>query len=89
MILPGLISLAFYKRRPSAAQVGLGLLATIALSSVLGYFSPSGPLGRTGSVVVAIVGGVLLYAGILAYLSYRYRHPRSETSGAPAPPTPR
>jgi hypothetical protein len=73
MILPGLISLAFYKRRPSTVQIVIGLVATVALSAVLGYVSPPGPLTRDGSVVVAIAGGVLLYFGILAYLYYRYQ----------------
>jgi len=88
MILPGLISLAFYKRRPSTIQVVLGLLATVALSAVLGYVSPSGPLSRTGSVIVAIVGGVILYFGILAFLYYRYRHLPTELSKPPAPSVP-
>jgi hypothetical protein len=88
MILPGLISLAFYKRRPSSAQIVLGLIATIALSAALGYISPGGPLGPWGSVLVAVIGGVLLYAGILAYLMYRYQ-PAHSLSARPAnPPDP-
>ncbi|MCI4344740.1 MAG: hypothetical protein L3J87_03850 [Thermoplasmata archaeon] len=85
MILPGLISLAFYKRRPTGAQILAGLAATIALSAVLGYVSPPGPLTQLGSVIVAIVGGVLLYAAILVFLLYRYQPRRA---GAPLPPRP-
>lgn len=85
MILPGLISLAFYKRRPTAGQVALGLVATVALSAVLGYVSPGGPLGQWGSVVVAIIGGVLLYLAILAYLLYRYQ-PHREAAAMSSPP---
>ena len=85
MILPGLVSLAFYKRRPSNLEVVVGMIVTIALSAVLGYVSPGGPLGQLGSVVVAVIGGLLLYFGILAYLIYRYqpRHARS-TVASPA-----
>jgi hypothetical protein len=88
MILPGLISLAFYKRAPTAAQVVLGLAATVALSAVLGYISPGGPLGQLGSVLVAIAGGVILYMAIWAYLQYRYRpaHATPAIPNSPAPP---
>ena len=89
MFAPGIISLAFYKRRPSRVQVILGLVATIMLSALLGYISPSGPLGQVGSVILAVVGGVILYAVILAVLLYWYqpRHakPRTPTPTAPAP----
>jgi len=36
MILPGLVSLAFYKRTPTTAQIVVGLAATVALSAVMG-----------------------------------------------------
>jgi uncharacterized membrane protein YeaQ/YmgE (transglycosylase-associated protein family) len=89
MFAPGVISLAFYKRRPSRVQVILGLVATIVLSALLGYISPSGSLTQLGSVIAAVVGGVILYVAILAYLLYRYqpRHakPRTTTPSAPAP----
>jgi uncharacterized membrane protein YeaQ/YmgE (transglycosylase-associated protein family) len=89
MFAPGIISLAFYKRRPSQVQVILGLVATIVLSALLGYISPGGPLGQIGSVILAVVGGVILYVAILAYLIYRYqpRHakPSMPTRPAPAP----
>lgn len=89
MILPGLISLAFYRRKPSAIQISLGLVATIALSALLGYFSPAGPLGREGSVLVAIAGGAILYLAILAFFSYRYQHKPAETpTASPSPAQP-
>jgi uncharacterized membrane protein YeaQ/YmgE (transglycosylase-associated protein family) len=86
MILPGLISLAFYKKPPSTSQVVLGLVATVVLSALLGYISPGGPLGVDGSIVVAIIGGVVIYFGILAYLRYRY-YPKHSSEATPAPPT--
>jgi uncharacterized membrane protein YeaQ/YmgE (transglycosylase-associated protein family) len=88
MILPGLISLAFYKRPPSRNQIILGLVATIALSAVLGYISPGGPIGQWGSVIVAIIGGVLLYVAILAFLNYRYRSKQTAASAPVAPSVP-
>jgi hypothetical protein len=86
MILPGLISVAFYKRRPSRALIALGLLPTVGLSAFLGYVSPGGALGQEGSVIVAIVGGVVLYFGILAYLYTRYD--RNLPIGGPTNPPP-
>ena len=73
MFAPGIISLAFYKRRPSRVQVILGLIATIVLSALLGYISPSDGIGQLGSVILAVIGGVILYVVILAYLIYRYQ----------------
>src|SRR3989442_3343407 len=61
MFVPGIISLAFYKRRPSRVQVILGLVATIVLSALLGYISPSGSLGQVGSVILAGGGRVRPY----------------------------
>ena len=72
MMLPGLVSLAFYRRRPKSSQIVLGAVFTVVTSAALGYISPGGPLGRLGSVVVAIVGGVAIYFGILLYLYSRY-----------------
>ena len=88
MFAPGIISLAFYKRKPSLVQVILGLVATIVLSALLGYISPGGPLGQVGSVIVAVVGGVILYVVILAVLLYWYqpRHARPPMSTSPARP---
>ena len=85
MMLPGLIPLAFYKRKPTAAQVVLGLASTVVLSVFLGYISPAGPIGRLGSVVLAIVGAVLLYVAILWDLRYVY-HPKHAQASATAPP---
>ncbi len=87
MFAPGIISLAFYERRPSRIQVILGLVGTIVLSGLLGYISPGGPLGQKGSVILAVVGGVILYVAILAYLLYRYQ-PRHAKPSKPSNPTP-
>ena len=86
MILPGLVSLAFYRRRPSNGSIVLGLGFTVVLSAALGYVSPGGPLGRWGSVLVAIVGGVVLYLGILAYLFTRYRARSGSPPASTSPP---
>jgi uncharacterized membrane protein YeaQ/YmgE (transglycosylase-associated protein family) len=89
MFVPGIISLAFYKRRPSRVQVILGLVATVVLSALLGYISPPVPFGQLGSVILAVVGGVILYVAILAILLYWYQprqaKPRTPTPLAPAP----
>jgi len=87
MFAPGIISLAFYKRRPSRVQVILGLIATVLLSALLGYISPGGSIGQVGSVILAIAGGVILYVAILAYLIYKYqpKHAKASMSAAPAP----
>jgi uncharacterized membrane protein YeaQ/YmgE (transglycosylase-associated protein family) len=87
MFAPGSISLAFDKRRPSRVQVILGLVATVVLSALLGYISPSGPLTQVGSVIVAVIGGVILYVAILAYLLYRYQ-PKHAKSPMAKPPEP-
>jgi len=88
MILPGLISIAFYRKRPTAGQVSVGVVATVLLSAALGYVSPGGPLGRTGSVIVAIAGGLAIYFAILGYLVYVYqpRHAAPQPSPPPAAP---
>src|SRR5438445_10353039 len=87
MFAPGIISLAFYKRRPSRVQVILGLVATIVLSALLGYISPGGPLGQVGSVILAVIGGVILYVVILAVLLYWYqpRHAKRPITKPTAP----
>ncbi|HLM91375.1 MAG TPA: hypothetical protein VK424_04920 [Thermoplasmata archaeon] len=85
MMLPGLIPLAFYERKPTAAQVVLGLASTVVLSAFLGYISPGGPIGRLGLVVLAIVGAVFLYVAIQWYLLYVY-YPTHATTSATAPP---
>lgn len=89
MIAPGIIGLAFYKRRPSRVQVIMGLIVTIVLSALLGYISPPGALGsQAASVIAAVIGGAILYVAILAYLIYRYQpkhtKPKTPTPTAPA-----
>jgi len=88
MILPGLISAAFYKRRPSGLQLGLGLVFTVVLSGLLGYIQDVGTSRVWENVVIAIVGGVVLYVAILAYLVYWYYPKRAKLSGqrTPSPP---
>ena len=92
MILPGLVSIAFYRRRPSALQVGLGVVFTVVVSGLLGYVQDVGTSRVWENVTLAIVGGVLLYVAILAYLTYRY-FPRREKaldkpSTSPSTPPP-
>ena len=72
MILPGLISVAFYRRRPSALQIGLGLAFTVVLSGLLGYIQDAGTSRVWENVALAIVGGVIIYVAVLLYLIYRY-----------------
>jgi uncharacterized BrkB/YihY/UPF0761 family membrane protein len=91
MILPGLISAVFYRRRPSALQISLGLVFTIVLSGLLGYIQDVGTSRVWDNVVLAIVGGVILYVAILALLIYWYFPRRAKagnqpTSSPSAPP---
>ena len=90
MILPGLISAAFYRRRPSSVQIALGLVFTVVASALLGYFQDAGTSRVWDNTIVAAVGGVVLYVVILAYLVYVY-FPKRERSGSSqvAPATPR
>ena len=88
MFAPGIISLAFYKRRPSRAQVILGLVATIVLSALLGYISPSDGIGQLGSVILAIIGGVVVYVVILALLLYWYQPRHAKPATTPPKPAP-
>ena len=90
MILPGLVSIAFYRRRPTVLQIGLGLGFTVVVSGLLGYIQDVGTSRVWENVALAIVGGVILYVVILAYLIYRYfpKHAKA-TEGRPsslAPP---
>ena len=88
MFAPGIISLAFYKRRPSRVQVILGLVATVILSALLGYVSPPGVLGsQLASVIAAVIGGVIIYVAILATLIYWYqpRHAKPPMMAQPSP----
>ena len=84
MILPGLISIAFYRRRPSTLQIGLGLAFTVALSGLLGYVQDAGTSRVWENVALAIVGGVILYGVILGYLLYRYFPKRTKATEPPA-----
>ncbi len=87
MILPGLVSIAFYRRRPSQAQIALGLAFTIVVSGLLGYIQDVGTPRVWLNVALAIAGGLVLYVAILAYLIYRY-FPRHSTAPEAAPPPP-
>ncbi|MGP8076465.1 MAG: hypothetical protein ACLP8Y_07025 [Thermoplasmata archaeon] len=82
MILPGLISVAFYRRRPSALQIALGVVFTIALSGLLGYVQDVGTSRVWENVAIAIVGGIILYVAILAYLVYVYLPRRARAADA-------
>lgn len=87
MFAPGLISLAFYRRRPSRFQIGLGLGFTVAFSGLLGYlqavyFPSTSAFGVWENTLVAIVVGVAIYFAILAYLWYVY-FPKHEHRAAP------
>jgi hypothetical protein len=90
MILPGLISAAFYRRRPGAVQISLGLVFTVVLSGLLGYIQDAGTSRVWENVAIAIVGGIILYAAILAYLVYWYFPKRAmrEEPQAPSPSAP-
>src|SRR5258708_33619696 len=87
MFVPGIISLAFYKRRPSRVQVILGLVATVVLSALLGYISPGGPLGQVGSVIVAVGGGGVLFVVVFGVLLFLVPTKAAEEA-IPAPPAP-
>lgn len=90
MILPGLVSIAFYRRRPSALQIALGLLFTVAVSGLLGYVQDAGTSRVWENVALAIVGGVVLYVVILLVLVYWYlpRREKAREPPSPAPSTP-
>lgn len=45
-ILPCLLSLVFYKRRPSRLQIAMGPVATIALCALIGYVQLEGVAKR-------------------------------------------
>lgn len=88
MILPGLISIAFYRRRPTAVQIALGLAFTIVLSGLLGYWQDAGTSFVWYNVTLAIIGGVVLYAAILAYFVYVYFPKRRKSGGQTVSPPP-
>jgi hypothetical protein len=82
MFAPGLISAVFYRRRPSAAQIALGVVFTVALSGLLGYIQDAGTSRVWENVVLAIIGGVVIYVAILVYLLYVY-FPKRERLAPP------
>ncbi len=89
MILPGLVSVAFYRRRPTVAQVVLGLVFTIVLSGLLGFWQDYDTSRVWENTVFAIVGGVILYVVILVVLVYWYLPKREHESRGATPSTPR
>ncbi|MGA8536370.1 MAG: hypothetical protein WB789_03130 [Thermoplasmata archaeon] len=83
MIIPGLISVAFYRRRPTTVQVVLGLVFTIVVSGLLGYWQDYGTSRVWENTILAVIGGVILYVAILVYLLYRYL-PRHASTNVPS-----
>ena len=88
MILPGLISVAFYRRRPSTTAIALGLVFTVVVSALLGYWQDYGTSRVWENTVLAAVGGVILYVVILVILLYFYfpKHAPVEGAVPPVPP---
>lgn len=84
MILPGLVSVAFYRRRPTTTQFSLGLVFTIVASGLLGYVQDYGTSRVWENTLLAIAGGIILYVAILAYLVYVYI-PRHAAASVPDP----
>lgn len=60
-------------------QIAIGLAFTIVICGLLGYLQDAGTPRVVENVVVAIIGGVILYVAILAYLLYYYlpKHARA------------
>jgi hypothetical protein len=85
MIVPGLISAVFYRRRPTKLQIALGVAFTVVVSGALGYIQDVGTSRVWENVALAIIGGVILYVAILAYLVYVY-FPKRERLAAPSQP---
>lgn len=90
MMLPGLVSVAFYRRRPTGMQISLGVVFTIVASGLLGYVQDYGTSRVWENTIVAIVGGIILYVAILAYLVYVYfpKHTRARKPATAPPSTP-
>jgi len=82
MFAPGLIAAVLYRRRPTGVQITLGIAFTVAVSALLGYVQDAGTSRVWENVTLAIIGGVILYVAILAYLIYVY-FPKRERQGAP------
>lgn len=88
-MLPGLISVAFYRKRPSVGQIAIGLVFTVAVSGLLGYVQDYGTTRVWENTFLAIVLGLVLYFAILAYLWYLYLPKREAArSGSLTPSTP-
>jgi hypothetical protein len=85
MFAPGLISAVFYRRRPTTLQIALGIAFTVVVSGLLGYVQDVGTSRVWENVTLAIIGGVVLYVVILAYLVYVY-FPKHEAAAAAAQP---
>ena len=92
MILPGLVSVAFYRRRPTALQIALGLVFTVALSGLIGYAQDYGTSRVWENTILAIVGGIILYVAILVFLVYYFlpkrQAARATAAAPPAGPPP-
>ncbi len=86
MFAPGLISAVFYRRRPTTLQIALGVASTVVLSGLLGYIQDAGTSRVWENVVAAIIGGMILYVAILAYLLYVYFPKRERLSAASSSP---
>ncbi len=80
--------MAFYRRRPSALQISLGLVLTIVLSGLIGYLQDRGTSRVWENVIVAAVGGTVLYVAILVFLLYYYlpRRDLAQAATKLAPP---
>jgi hypothetical protein len=85
MFAPGLIAAVLYRRRPTGHQIALGVAFTVVISGLLGYIQDVGTSRVWENVALAIIGGIVLYAAILAYLLYVY-FPKRERLAALTPP---
>lgn len=85
MFAPGLISAVFYRRRPTTAQIALGVGFTVVGSGLLGYLQDAGTSRVWENVALAIGLGLVLYVAILAYLVFVH-FPRQSQRTAPADP---
>jgi zinc transporter ZupT len=86
MFAPGLISAVFYRRRPTTLQIALGIAFTIVVSGLLGYIQDVGTSRVWENVALAIIGGVVIYVVILAYLVYFYFPKQEKISTPPQSP---
>ncbi|MCI4367034.1 MAG: hypothetical protein L3K08_04725 [Thermoplasmata archaeon] len=88
MFAPGLIAAVLYRRRPTSLQIALGVTFTVVVSGLLGYVQDVGTSRVWENVALAIIGGVILYAAILAYLVYVYFPRQERLTAATQPPRP-